>query len=75
MQWSSCSQQALKHCFEVGLGNCLYNIPKIIHGGPICGNNIVEHGEQCDCGFSKHCERFTRMINAIMVSSVTQLLE
>ena len=32
-----------------GLDNCL------IHNGPFCGNNIVEDGEDCDCGFADDC--------------------
>ncbi|XP_015247315.1 PREDICTED: disintegrin and metalloproteinase domain-containing protein 10 [Cyprinodon variegatus] len=24
-------------------------------GQPICGNGLVEDGEQCDCGYSDHC--------------------
>lgn len=31
---------------------CLLNVPNEddLFGGPICGNSIVEKGEECDCG-------------------------
>lgn len=25
-------------------------------GQPICGNGLVEQGEQCDCGYSDQCK-------------------
>lgn len=32
--------------------SCLLNIPRAdeLYGGPVCGNQFVERGEQCDCG-------------------------
>ncbi|KAL1773138.1 disintegrin and metalloproteinase domain-containing protein 26A-like [Sigmodon hispidus] len=39
--------------------NCLHNIPEGLTRvqNSTCGNNIVEEGEQCDCGSSKSCAR------------------
>ena len=59
--WSSCSVNDIL----IGLGNniglsgnptnfamrCLSNMPSMVVGGnPVCGNGLLENGEQCDCG-------------------------
>ncbi|XP_028736954.2 disintegrin and metalloproteinase domain-containing protein 26A-like [Peromyscus leucopus] len=38
--------------------NCLYNIPdiQVKANFSVCGNSIVEEGEQCDCGSSESCQ-------------------
>ena len=61
MAWSSCSEVALQQNLNLGIGNCLYNVPHAsrIVGGQQCGNDIVEQGEQCDCGYPEQCKRCT----------------
>jgi hypothetical protein len=31
------------------------NKPEKLFSGPVCGNNFVEKGEECDCGLPHHC--------------------
>lgn len=54
-QWSSCSIDQLNLAFHHGMDYCLMNKPKKLFESPICGNNFVEPGEQCDCGLPHHC--------------------
>ncbi|CAK8682793.1 unnamed protein product [Clavelina lepadiformis] len=62
--WSSCSKSYLEDNRKFGGQNCLVNVPEPdkIYGGPKCGNDIVETGEQCDCGPPEQCE--SRCCNA-----------
>jgi len=55
--WSQCSLEYLREGLRMGLGNCLMNIPeaRTLVGGPQCGNEIVEMGEECDCGNVDDC--------------------
>ncbi len=37
---------------------CLHAVVSVYteSGQPICGNGLVEAGEQCDCGYSDQCK-------------------
>ncbi|OXB75069.1 UNVERIFIED_CONTAM: hypothetical protein H355_015430 [Colinus virginianus] len=52
--FSSCSAADLEQFLRRGAGRCLLQPPPLRgltpHHAPICGNGVVEHGEQCDCG-------------------------
>ena len=55
--WSNCSAAYLERNLKLGLGSCLSNHPDptTIYGGPECGNEILEEGEECDCGTAETC--------------------
>ncbi len=48
--FSSCSQQQLSRFLEEVNPACLLNTPSTdrIYKGPVCGNNFLEAGEECD---------------------------
>ncbi|GAB1603951.1 disintegrin and metalloproteinase domain-containing protein 12-like [Argonauta hians] len=54
-KWSSCSKEAIREAFDMGMDYCLYNKPEsLFHTS--CGNNFVEEGEECDCGMPQVCD-------------------
>ena len=68
--WSDCSKEYLEEGLKLGLGSCLMNVPKSTNlwGGPQCGNEIIEKGEECDCGSVAECTRYiTYFLNALML--------
>lgn len=50
--FSRCSEQDMWQFLGDPRTSCLLNIPRAdeLYGGPVCGNQFVERGEQCDCG-------------------------
>ncbi|XP_050435802.1 disintegrin and metalloproteinase domain-containing protein 28 [Adelges cooleyi] len=54
--WSSCSMEYLAFAFQRGMDYCLRNKPEKLFESPVCGNNFVEPGEQCDCGLKENCK-------------------
>ncbi|XP_039194766.1 disintegrin and metalloproteinase domain-containing protein 9-like [Crotalus tigris] len=55
--FSSCSSSDFEQLILRGGGSCLRNSPKPsdIFTEPMCGNNIVDRNEECDCGTPKEC--------------------
>uniref|UniRef100_A0A8C5FDT7 Disintegrin and metalloproteinase domain-containing protein 10 n=1 Tax=Gadus morhua TaxID=8049 RepID=A0A8C5FDT7_GADMO len=49
-KFSSCSVRNISQVLEKKRGNCF-----VESGQPICGNGLVEPGEECDCGYSDQC--------------------
>nr|XP_006821011.1 PREDICTED: disintegrin and metalloproteinase domain-containing protein 12-like [Saccoglossus kowalevskii] len=55
-KWSNCNFEDLEAALRKGLGSCLFNYPRTIYGGPICGNGFQEDLEECDCGKPEDCD-------------------
>ncbi|XP_063818198.1 disintegrin and metalloproteinase domain-containing protein 9-like [Pseudophryne corroboree] len=55
--FSSCSLSDFEALIVKGGGSCLLNPPdpSEVLSVPLCGNNIVETGEECDCGTPQQC--------------------
>uniref|UniRef100_A0A8B9LLH8 Disintegrin and metalloproteinase domain-containing protein 10 n=1 Tax=Astyanax mexicanus TaxID=7994 RepID=A0A8B9LLH8_ASTMX len=49
-KFSVCSVRNISQVLEKKRGNCF-----VESGQPICGNGLVEPGEECDCGYSDQC--------------------
>lgn len=50
--FSTCSADDFENFILNGGGNCLRNPPKTsnVYKEPVCGNNVVDNNEECDCG-------------------------
>ncbi|NXN40180.1 ADAM8 protein, partial [Rhinoptilus africanus] len=55
--FSRCSEQDMWQFLGDPRTSCLLNVPGAdeLYGGPVCGNQFVERGEQCDCGTPEEC--------------------
>uniref|UniRef100_A0A8C6DJE1 ADAM metallopeptidase domain 15 n=1 Tax=Moschus moschiferus TaxID=68415 RepID=A0A8C6DJE1_MOSMO len=56
LNFSNCSRQALENALLGGMGSCLFErLSGLPSMASVCGNMLVEPGEQCDCGFPDDC--------------------
>ncbi|NWZ09937.1 ADAM9 protein, partial [Agelaius phoeniceus] len=55
--FSTCSADDFEAFILSGGGNCLRNPPKTsnVYKEPVCGNNVVDKNEECDCGKPQEC--------------------
>ncbi|XP_030343376.1 disintegrin and metalloproteinase domain-containing protein 9-like [Strigops habroptila] len=55
--FSTCSADDFENLILNGGGNCLRNPPKTsnVYKEPVCGNNVVDSNEECDCGKPEEC--------------------
>ncbi|NXN32898.1 ADA32 protein, partial [Nycticryphes semicollaris] len=57
--FSSCSVGDFETFLRRGGGACLFHQPPVTghsyRRAPVCGNGVVEPGEQCDCGVDEEC--------------------
>uniref|UniRef100_A0A8C3NQ54 Uncharacterized protein n=1 Tax=Geospiza parvula TaxID=87175 RepID=A0A8C3NQ54_GEOPR len=57
--FSNCSIRDFETFLKQGRGDCLFSSPRLSRqsrqSGAVCGNRVVEPGEQCDCGTAQEC--------------------
>ncbi|XP_057687379.1 disintegrin and metalloproteinase domain-containing protein 10 [Corythoichthys intestinalis] len=49
-KFSSCSIDSISAILTIKKDRCF-----VVSGQPICGNGLVEEGEECDCGYRDQC--------------------
>eukprot|EP00112_Aurelia_sp_Birch-Aquarium-sp1_P006021 Seg1673.2 transcript_id=Seg1673.2/GoldUCD/mRNA.D3Y31 product="Zinc metalloproteinase-disintegrin-like VLAIP-A" protein_id=Seg1673.2/GoldUCD/D3Y31 len=56
--FSSCSVQYLVKYLRTNRAGCLMNVPKkgLFYEEKTCGNNKLDRGEDCDCGYPNFCK-------------------
>ncbi|KAM4883688.1 disintegrin and metalloproteinase domain-containing protein 32-like [Sylvia borin] len=58
--FSNCSIRDFETFLKQGRGVCLFSSPRLSRrSGAVCGNRVVEPGEQCDCGTAQLMKRNT----------------
>uniref|UniRef100_A0A8W7PB90 Uncharacterized protein n=1 Tax=Anopheles coluzzii TaxID=1518534 RepID=A0A8W7PB90_ANOCL len=55
-RWSDCSVEDFRLSLKRGLAACLKNRPGRLLVRAVCGNGLLEPGEQCDCGRRDRCD-------------------
>uniref|UniRef100_A0A8I3X5V4 Disintegrin and metalloproteinase domain-containing protein 2 n=1 Tax=Callithrix jacchus TaxID=9483 RepID=A0A8I3X5V4_CALJA len=68
--FSNCSFEDFAHFISKQKSQCLHNQPRLdplYKQQPVCGNTILEAGEECDCGTEQNCT----LIGATCCDSVT----
>ena len=53
--FSNCSLKEIEKTLSRGLGSCLFNVPKTLFGGPVCGDGLIGEHEECDCCTAREC--------------------
>lgn len=72
--FSSCSSEDLQTFLRNANPTCLFNAPDSnqLFGGPVCGNDFVESGEECDCGTPEvrisPCKNISYMYGTVNIS-------
>ncbi|XP_050838713.1 disintegrin and metalloproteinase domain-containing protein 2-like [Serinus canaria] len=59
--FSNCSIRDFESFLKQGRGECLFSSPRLSRlprqSSAVCGNRVVEPGEQCDCGTAQECQK------------------
>ncbi|RUS79527.1 hypothetical protein EGW08_012725 [Elysia chlorotica] len=55
--FSTCSHSDLEGGLNTGIASCLWGAPKTqTEFKQVCGNSLIERGEECDCGSPEECK-------------------
>ncbi|XP_031781121.1 zinc metalloproteinase-disintegrin-like NaMP isoform X4 [Nasonia vitripennis] len=55
-KFSECSKSDYIGAFKDGKDVCLLNKPNELEVRRLCGNRVIDEGEQCDCGTIEECQ-------------------
>ncbi|XP_006867550.1 PREDICTED: disintegrin and metalloproteinase domain-containing protein 8 [Chrysochloris asiatica] len=57
-KFSQCSRSVYESFVETPQTECLRGMlnPNLLVSDPVCGNKLLERGEQCDCGSAQECQ-------------------
>ncbi|XP_011502475.1 PREDICTED: disintegrin and metalloproteinase domain-containing protein 11 isoform X3 [Ceratosolen solmsi marchali] len=64
-KFSECSKADYIAALKDGKDVCLFNKPNELEVRRLCGNRIIDEGEQCDCGTIDDCENLDPCCDAI----------
>ncbi|GAB6031770.1 hypothetical protein CHUAL_010178 [Chamberlinius hualienensis] len=56
-RFSQCSVKNYVASLRIGNGICLFNKPNQLEAFKLCGNGVVDNGEDCDCGTIAECPK------------------
>ncbi|XP_076169368.1 disintegrin and metalloproteinase domain-containing protein mind-meld isoform X5 [Ptiloglossa arizonensis] len=70
-KFSECSKTDYIDSLRNGNGLCLFNKPNEVEARS-CGNNVIDDGEQCDCGSIEECQKLNPCCDPITCKLTTE---